>query len=224
MQEFYECKYCKKLLKTEKAFLNHYCEENRRHDILSTNRGLLAFELFSRWLYIRSSRKATHENFKLSRHFNAFVKFAKYYKAIGGLSDLDEFLLFMIKNNILPTIWLDGKIISYYLMAMECIDPKGKIERTVDTIFKICKKYECDTSEFYDNIEAHIMIGFIRMHKLSPWILLNSKGFFQWLERLDGYDQNLMDEFIDCDEWSKKFKNDEKNTKMAKKCCQLLGI
>lgn len=224
MQDFYECKYCQKLLKSEKSFINHYCEENRRHDILSTTRGLLAFELFSRWSYIRSSRKATHENFKLSRYFNAFVKFAKYYKAIGGLSDLDEFLLFMIKNNILPSIWLDGKIISYYLMAMECIDPKGKIERTIDIIFKICKKYECDTSEFYDNIEFHIMMDFIRMHKLSPWILLNSKGFFQWLVKLDDYEQNVMDEFIDCEEWSNKFKNDVKNAKLAKKCCKLLGI
>ena len=68
------------------------------------------------------------------------------------------------------------------------------------------------------------MIEFIRVHKLSPWILLNSKRFFTWLASLSEYEQDAMDAFIDVDQWQKVFKKDPKSKQFAIDCCKALAI
>lgn len=224
MVDYFECKHCLKLLKSEKAFINHYCEEAKRHDLLTTAKGQLGFEIYSRWVYIRYSQKPDRDMFKRSKFFHSFIKFAKYYKAIGGLYDLDEFLLFMIKKQILPYSWLDNKVISYYLVAMDMIDPKSKIERSVEFILKISDKMDCDTSEIFDYFNAELLLDAVKMHKISPWILLNSSVFFKWMETCLNFEIDLINEFIDVDVWSERFEKNEKYVKLSRKYCKALGI
>jgi hypothetical protein len=119
---------------------------------------------------------------------------------------------------------MDSRVIAYYFAELEKINPKEKIEKTCKNILKICESYECEPNEFYQHVEFYIMIEFIRVHKLSPWILLNSKKFFHWLETLDEHDQDVMDAFIDVDKWLKNFKKDPKSHQFAKDCCKALNI
>lgn len=223
-KEYYSCKYCEKILKSEKAYIEHYCEGRKRHDKLTTINGQIAFHIYQRWVKIQSARIVDYDNFKLSRYFHALCRFAKYYKAIKGLEDLDDFLYMMITKRIYPTNWMDSRVIAYYFAELEKVNPREKIEKTCKNILKICESYECETNEFYNQVEFHIMIEFIRVHKLSPWILLNSKRFFTWLESLADYEQDVMDAFIDVDQWQKVFKKDPKSKQFAIDCCKALQI
>lgn len=220
----HQCSFCKKTFKRQESFSNHYCNARRKHDELGTVLGQIGFHLYERWVLIRHSRKVNYEDFKASRFFNAFIKFAKYYKCINGFSDLDEFLKVMISKDFLPSSWLTDKVMAYYVISIEKNDPMIKIENTCNYILKICEAYDCDSSEFFNYLEFYVLLDFIKMHKLSPWVLLNSKNFFKWLGLLSDEQQYIIDSFIDSYQWKAYFNKSPAAVKFAKACCKELDI
>lgn len=222
--KIYQCQFCKKTYKQEPAFLRHYCDAQKKHELLSTVIGQIGFHLYERWVLIRHSRKVDYDDFKASRFFHSFVKFAKYYKCIKGFADLDEFLKVMISKDFLPSCWLDDKVMAYYVITIEKKDPMIRIENTCNYILKICEAYDCDTSEFFHYLEFHVFLDFVKMHKLSPWVLLHSKCFFQWLNVQTDEQQYIIDSFIDSYQWKSHFNNSPKIVKFAKSCCKELDI
>jgi hypothetical protein len=192
---FYECRFCNKLYKQESAFAKHYCDERRKNDVLKTIIGQIAFSLYDRWLQMKYKREADLEMFKNSRFFNAFVKFADLYKKINGLADVDEFFALMIRKNIQPGNWVDDRIIRYYLDHIDSGTIQSKITRSCNTLIKIADAYDCDTSEVFKYIEFHIMMDFIKLGKLSPWVLLNSKSFMRWLSTISK-EQQITQQFL----------------------------
>jgi hypothetical protein len=221
---FYECQFCNKLFKREAAFIKHYCNERRKHDELTNINGQIGFFLYERWVLIRHSRKVDIEDFKASRFFNAFVKFAKYYKSIKGLADIDQFLRLMISKNIQPSNWVTDRVISYYLDVVDTAPPIHKINETCKYIIKLSEAYDCSTSEIYKHIDFYVMIDFIKMHKLSPWILLHSRKFIVWVRHLDDEQQLIIDAVVDSSKWKHTFSADRQHTILAKRCCEELDI
>lgn len=222
---FFECRYCKRLFKKETAFIKHSCKERERHYDLTNSYGQAAFNLYCRWIYLKFKRsEVTYETFKISRFYNAFISFAKYYQAIKGFTNLDEFLLLMIRRDITPSNWLNERVIAYYLNQVDQSTPTDKIKKSLNSIFKICDAYDCDTSMFFDNIEFDVMVSFIKLHKLSPWVLLNSKQFMVWLSELGEEQQGILDNMIDSDKWYDLFQNDIKSLNFAKTCVKELGL
>lgn len=222
---YYECRFCSKLFKRETSFLKHNCKERQRHFEASTIEAQTAYTIFKRWMYIKHKRNdVSYDTFKLSRTYNGFLKFAKYYRLINGLSNLDEFLKLMITRDIAPTFWLHDRVLSFYIDQMDESSPVKKVDKSIQTVFKICNVYECDTSKFFDNIEFNDMLTFIKLHKLSPWLLLNSKRFMLWVEDLTAEQQYIMDNIIDSNKWLALFKDDPKSVKFAKQCVQELEL
>lgn len=221
---FYECRHCNKLFKKETAFVKHNCKERQRHHELGEINGQIAFGLYERWIYLRHGKNPEIDTFKVSRFYNSFIAFAKYYKAIKGLSHLDEFLLLMIKKDIQPCNWLNDKVLAFYFSEVDNMHPIDKVKKTIETIINICDAYECDTSECFDYIEFDVMLNFIKLHKLSPWILLNSKKFIKWVSELPWEQQYIMDTSIDSDRWKSTFEKDRINVSFAKKCIKELEL
>lgn len=221
---YYECRFCYRMFKRETSFLKHNCKERQRHFEASTIEAQTAFNLFKRWMLLKHKRDVNYDSFKLSRFYNSFIKFAKYYRLINGLSHLDEFLLLMIKRDISPTYWLNDRVLSFYINQMDLSSPTTKIGKSVKSIIKLCNAYDCETSKFFNYIEFDVMLSFIKLHKLSPWLLLNSKQFMVWLDNLTVDQQYIMDNIIDCDKWVSTFKEDTKNVKFAKQCVEELEL
>ena len=221
---FYECRFCHKLYKQESAFAKHYCEERRKNDVAKTIIGQIAFSLYDRWLHKKYKREADLDMFKQSRFFNAFVKFADLYKKINGLADVDEFFALMIRKNIQPSNWVDDRIIRYYLDHIDSGTIQSKITRSCNTLIKIADAYDCDTSEVFNHIEFFIMMDFIKLRKLSPWVLLNSKAFMKWLSTISKEQQQIIDNLIDPDKWVKIFSENRKYISLSRSICTELGI
>lgn len=221
---YYECRFCSKLFKRETSFLRHNCKERQRHFEASTVEAQTAFMLFKRWMLLKHKRDVNYDTFKLSRFYNAFLKFAKYYRLINGLSNLDEFLLLMIKRDISPAYWLNERVLSFYITQMDLSNPTSKIGKSVKSIVKLCNAYDCETSKFFNYIEFDVLLSFIKLHKLSPWVLLNSKQFMVWLENLTDEQQYIMDNIIDSEKWFSVFKENTKTVKFAKQCVEELEL
>lgn len=221
---FFECRFCHKLFKQENAFVKHYCDERKKNDIIKTMAGQLAFVLYEQWLYKKYKRSADIEMFKVSRFFNSFVKFAELYKKINGLADVDEFFGLMIKKNIQPSGWVDDRVIRYYLDHIDNGSIDEKLTRSCNTLMKIADAYECDTSKVFNHIEFYVMVDFIKLCKLSPWLLLNSKAFMKWLSTITKEQQMILDNLIDTNKWVKIFNDNKKYINLSKTICKELGI
>lgn len=221
---YYECRFCNKLFKRETAFVKHNCKERQRHHEASSVEARTAFNMFKKWMLLKHKREVHYETFKLSRFYNSFLKFANYYRLINGLPNLDEFLSLMVSRDISPAYWLNDRVLSFYINQMDLSTPIVKIGKSVKSVIKICNAYDCETSNFFNYIEFDVMISFIKLHKLSPWLLLNSKQFMVWLDNLTVDQQYIMDNIIDCDKWVATFKDDAKSVKFAKQCVQELEL
>ncbi len=221
---FYECRFCNKLFKKEHAFIKHYCNARKKHDELSTIEGQIGFFLYERWIHIRHLRNVDHDDFKASRFFNAFIKFAKFYRKIKGLPDIDQFLRLMISKNIQPSNWVTDKVLSYYLDFIDKTPAIEKITRTSQYIIKLADAYDCDTADIFDHVEFNIIIDFIKLQKLSPWILLNSKKFIMWIRYLDDEQQLIIDGVVDSYLWRQTFDKDKSSVTLAKKFVKELDL
>lgn len=221
---FYECRYCNKLYKQESAFIKHYCNERKKHDELTTINGQIGFYIYERWVLIRHSRKVDIDDFKASRFFNAFIKFANFYKHIKGLPDIDQFLRLMISKNIQPSNWVTERVISFYLAEMDKSSPIVKINETCKYIIKLADAYDCSASDIFKHIEFNVMIDFIKLYKLSPWVLLNSRKFMVWVRDLDDEQQAIIDSVVDSAKWKHTFNKDGKSLNLAKNCCKELEL
>lgn len=220
----YECKYCGKQYKYFRYFEQHSCREKTRLLIHGTIEGQIAYSLYERWLKLRHGATADPNIFMVSRYYIPLLRFAKYYKNIKGLPNLDDFLLLMIKLDILPNCWYSEKILSYYFTELEKSSPNIKIKNSYETIVKYCNINDIDTSAFFDILEFDELVSMIKLSKISPWILLNSKKFIRWLSTLPWEQQYLMDNIIDANKWSQIFKNDPHSLEFAKICVTELNI
>jgi hypothetical protein len=221
----YECRFCGKEYKKEEAFRVHYCEERKRNDLLKTKDGYIAFALYEKWMQMRFGKIAIDDDrFKKSRMFNGFIRFAKLYRKIKGLNDIDEFLKLMVSKNILPTHWVKDCVVSYYLDHIDKKPPLDRISRSVDTLFKLADAYECDVSEIFLVLEFSDVVDFVKMKELSPWLLLNSSKFHRWLDKRSEEQQLILEGIVDSIYWSSIFKKNPNIVATARKCCTNLGI
>jgi hypothetical protein len=221
---FYECKYCGKLYKQEQAFSKHKCKEMERHFTHGTIEGQIAFMLFERWMILRHGRKPDLGLFHMSRYYGPILKFAKYYKNIKGFADIDDFLKLMIKLDILPNSWYDQKVLSYYFTELDNKKPIEQIKTGIGTFIKLSDAYGCNIEDVFIDLEFDVLVSMLGMHKLTPWVLLNSKKFIKWMTDLPWEQQYLMDNIIDCDRWKNKFKEDSKSLEFAKLCIREIGL
>lgn len=221
---YYECKYCGKTYKQVERFRVHYCDERKKHEALFTIEGQLGFALYTKWISRRFGGSTDHEMFKRSRMFNAFIRFAKFYRKINGLNDLDQFLDLMIKRNIQPCNWVRDCVISFYLDTIDKKPPVERIESSVKSIRALSYAYDCSSDELFLTVQFCDIVDFVKLGELSPWILLNSKQFHRWLSRLTDEQQLIMESVIDSDKWLELFRSNQKYVTLARACCSELGI
>lgn len=218
------CKYCNKVYKQEPAFNNHTCKQMVRHAIHGTIEGQIAFALYEKWTLRRHGTKVELDLFKISRHYKPLLKFAKYFKNIKGLIDLDDFINLMVQLDMPPMHWNNEKVLSYYFTELDNLQPIEKIQICINSLIKLSGVYNCDVKDVFNDLEFDTLVSMLRMHRLTPWVLLNSKKFINWIAELPWEQQYLMDNVIDVDKWKAKFKEDGKSLEFAKLCVKEIEI
>ena len=221
----FECAFCRKKYKIEKAFLAHACKVKERIDETKTMRGQRAYELFSTYMRQKFNTSVTVDQFINSSYYIAFHKFADFSKKVG-LVDIPIYLKIMDTKSLTPDHWSNPLAYSFYLENIDkFIKPEKQIEISVNTILDVCEEYDKDTSEFFELISPADLVEMITARELSPWLVLNSDKFMNFYRNeLSSHFKRELSQLIDGKHWSMKMKLHSKTKKIAKECVKELML
>lgn len=221
----FECDYCSTKFVTDKEFNKHTCREQDRLKELTTPKGITAFKYYTLWFSKRELLKPAKDSFISSRFYNVFLKFNKFVKSMG-IPDIELYIQFMCRENILPAHWANADIYEYFMEYFDNECPiKKHIVITAKTLDKLTDILECEMSEVFTNMHASDMANLIQSRNLSPWVLLLSPKFREYLINDVTHEQRkLIESVIKVNRWKAIIESNRKSIPETKKIIKELGL
>ncbi|MNK90245.1 hypothetical protein D3C87_1102890 [compost metagenome] len=220
----FECKHCGTKYVREAAFMAHECEPMRRKAQIQTMVGQRAFSIYSKWLTSKHGKPPTITTFMDSRYYKAFIEVAKFIKAVK-ITEIDVFIRMAIEDDLPPNMWTHDAVYSKFLQYMQQrVSAKEQMKITVNTICDLADIFECDTGDVFSHLSSGELAQIIRERKLSPWILMRSGKFKQFLIAADGSAQQMFNDLIKPMYWKMKFDKAPDDVAYAKAIVKELGI
>ncbi len=212
----FQCKHCNKKFSSERIFMNHYCSEMKRNEILKTVDGQASYILYSYWLKKQNRKEPSIETFSQSTYFRSFYNFVKFIKDVT-LYKPEEYIEIMIEKKISPRLWPRNECYSLYLQWQDNkLNPMQQVDVSVNTVLKISDNKNIHPSKFFELIDIKEIILLIQERKLFPWFLLCSKKFKEKLSTISDHDNKQLMKLIGINYWAEKLSSNENIVKNIK--------
>lgn len=227
MQENNEliCKFCNKQFKREINYIKHHCEKMKRYDLFKTSIGLVAYIAFNQWRKIQKYPSVNVDVFTNSRYFNAFIKFAKFSR-IQQIPDIVGYISLMVDKQLLPFYWSDFDVYDCYIQNFDneySVD--SKIDISIETLHELSKQLNCQLSDVFNHVTPIQILRGITSRKISPWLLLPSKKFMNFIMYRSNKEERLLfNSFVDVAIWKQHFLENPKKLLEIKNINLQLGI
>ena len=222
---FFECKFCNQRYVKEAQFKKHKCDLMERDEFVRTDkRGRFAFNVYKTWIKVRGYLPQGRGTFIESRYYNSILKFAAfYYDAM--LPDVEDYIKFMVEGEFLPQMWYNTTVYEQYLVAFDDrVKPLKQAEITFKYLDILARSLECEPVEVFDYIYVNELVKLIQCRRLSPWVLLVSKRFHQYMADCDEAELPALETMVNEDIWAHKFKAWPKSVATIRKLAKELGI
>ena len=220
------CTYCDHKFTNETYYNKHYCETHKRHDYLKTSRGISTFTYYKEWLRLSKGNVAVDETtFIGSKYFTSFMKFVEFSHKMM-IPSVPSFIKFAVSKHILPTKWCSDTVFVDYISNLDNnYLPMEQAEETVKTVYELAGIFDCKPNQIFNHLEAGDCIKLLKARKLTPWVLLFSKTFHQYLSVNLSKEQRIqIQTSIDPNIWKYKFQSRPEDVKMMKKMVNSLGL
>ncbi len=220
---YFECEYCLKKFVKEGFFKKHTCKEMLKHKLMRKPIGLQAYNHYSTWLKLKGIREYSVEQFIDSKLFKPFIEFSQFSTRMA-LPGKVHFISYMIEMDIHPKDWVNTMVYDHYIKNLDNImSPEEQFDETVDTVMELSKIYECKPNHIFRYIEPSDLIRLIQAKKLSPWFLLNSKVFHNFvLTEMTREQKALLQQQIGPSKWAKRFESyPKKNEKFRQRVAEM---
>jgi hypothetical protein len=214
----FECKFCGMRFKLENRFMSHRCKQMIRDEQIRTPLGQTAWSYYQKWMTSYRRAVPSIETFLTSNYYTTFIKFAQFAQKVG-LPDVDTFIWYMKEKDIPPVIWINNDIYASYIEFVDKkSDPNKQAQQTIDWLFKLATEFQVDVSEIFDYLNPNDVILMLHRRQISPWILLHSPKFKDFLvNKTTDQEKTIMQAIIRPDYWAeKKVKHPEIVTQMKK--------
>lgn len=191
--------------KLESRYMNHRCKAMIRDDQIKTPMGQAAWSYYQKWMKAQRRASPSIETFLTSKFYSTFFKFAEFVQKVG-LPDVDLFVWFMTEKKIQPVIWANDQIYTSYIEFIDKkADPQKEAQRTINYLFRIAEEFNCDVQDVFEHLHPNDVIQMLHRRQLSPWILLHSPKFKQFLINKTTKDERIvMETIIRPNYWAKK--------------------
>lgn len=203
----YECKFCGTRFKIESRYMSHRCRAMIRDEQIRTPLGHTAWSYYQKWM--KSHRRAVPsiETFLTSKFYTTFIKFAQFAQKVG-LPDVDTFIWYMREKKIPPVIWINNDIYTSYIEFIDKkSDPNKQALQTIDRLFKLADEFQVDVSDVFEHLDPNDVILMLHRRQISPWILLHSKKFREFLiNKTTDQEKIILESIIRPDYWAGKKK------------------
>ena len=177
----YQCHLCHKRYQQERAFIQHRCDQMKREEELRTPLGQAAWQYYQDWMRLQRRRVPDDRAFLKSKYYRSFNNFAKFVKTLE-LPSPQTFIKLMIDQTYTPTMWCMDEV---YVIYMEHLDrngsPKTHVDITYNTLCKFADDRKCKENEIFETLTSGEIIQLIKQRKLSPWMLIKSDKFWQFV-------------------------------------------
>ena len=221
----FRCKFCGLGFKLEDRYLKHKCRAMERDEEIRTPVGMAALSYYQLWMKEQKRAVPNVEAFLNSKLYTSFVKFAKFAQETD-IPNAEQYIKFMIRKDIHPTIWTNDQIYSEYLQWLDRgRDPKAQAQYTVDYLFKVAEALDCDVGDIFNFVRVPDVITMLRKRLLSPWILLPSTKFREFIKTKATPEQRqVIEVIIKPKAWAEKIKKNPQTVEYMKKIVHELKL
>lgn len=192
----WECHHCKHTFVSEKVFMNHRCREQKRNEELKSIVGQAAYAYYSEWMRQKKRSVPPIETFAESMFYTTFIKFAEH--AIKtNIPNVPQFIKIMVEHNdVSPSLWCRDSVYSMYLTWYDTIfPPENQFLDSMTFIEELIADYDCQANpgKIFNEVDIDKLVKFIKKRKLSPWFLLSSKSFRDFLASAPPTDKTTLE-------------------------------
>jgi hypothetical protein len=204
MKDQLECRFCNKTFQKESTLVAHMCEPKRR--ILAENDkanriGYNAWLIFRRLITPNAKKTPSYEDFTKNKYYTTFVKLGKRIIDLH-IPEPDNFVKYLVMNSVKFSNW--GKDFVYEMYIRE-MTKKETVQRAAERTVLLMQQWGMDQQQdwktFWTNVNTTQSLHWIRVGRLSPWVLLGTE---QGKSLLDRFDQHQLQEatgYIELDPW-----------------------
>jgi hypothetical protein len=196
-----------------------------RHHQIDTPLGLAAYECYSEWLRMFRGSPASKQTFIDSKYYNSFINFVKFCRKMN-IPDRMAFIKLAAGLKLSPSSWVSDDFYLYYIEHIDTIlTPDQQASISVDTLFELTRIFECEMDEVFEHLSPADVLTMVQSRKLSPWILLVSKKFFEFMKHKTTQEQRiLIQTVINPDAWKVKFQKNPKTVQKMKRYVEEMGL
>jgi hypothetical protein len=202
----FQCNFCGKQFVHEERFMAHKCEQMKRAEEFRTPIGQAGWIFYQKWMKAHRRQVPRSDAFLHSKFYKPFIRFARFVKQVN-MPDVDLFIWLMKEKDMSPVMWVNDQVYAIYLEFLDRkADPYKRADTTINMLLDIAEAAECDVSEVFDVINGPEFIQMLRERRLSPWILLRSRKFKQFLtQKVSTEEMTIIQAIIRPPYWKEKF-------------------
>lgn len=215
-EEVFTCGYCNVSFRREHTLVSHMCEQKRRWLNKDEKFTKIGFEAYRRFYELQVRKKVTFEDFAKSRYYTSFTKFGKHCIDLHVQSP-QKFIDFVLENSIPLDNWCKDIVYEEFIRWMSLKEP---VESAIERNILLFQQWSIETGEpwndFFEKVKPTMAVAYIRQGKLSPWVIYNSSKAQSLLNRLSSEQIDLIHDYINPDDWNKKFKQNPEEEELAR--------
>lgn len=220
----WHCSYCLRDFATELGFMKHRCPERERLDEMKTPRGMTAYAYYSEWMRLQKRSVPPSDRFMTSRQYNYFIKFAEWAEKTA-IPNPNQFIKVMVETGTQPVLWCRDTTYAMYLQWYDNAFPPAKqFIETLDRLMMQAAERNVELPQVFAEIGPVALAKLVRRRKLSPWLLVVSKTFLNWLRTLPENEKDMVAEAINFGAWAAKLNANAALTKELSHACEEVGL
>jgi hypothetical protein len=198
----------------------------KREEEMKSPNGQAALNYYQLWMRNMKRMPPPAAAFMTSKYFRTFVNFTLFSKKVD-LPMPEKFIWFMVEKDYPPTLWTNDEVYSMYLEFLDHkTTPIEQAKLSLDTLYNYASNNRIEVDYVFDHLHPMDIIHMLRVRKLSPWLLLNSKKFrVLYATGVTDEQRIIMDALIGQPErWMTRFKEHSTEVETIKLWAKEFGI
>jgi hypothetical protein len=141
------------------------------------------------------------------------------------IASVEHYIEWLLKNRERVDRWSSDEVYEKYIKEFSHKESvSSATERTILSIQKWAEEINADWTKFFEEVSLPRAIHMIRSGKISPWVIYNSEGGINLLEKLSAEQMTMIEDYISPGPWSKRFQDSPEDVKFVMDVTKAAGL